>query len=284
MGLKSYKLPYQVYNLLNKKLLKHNVPLYKKYGLRKTYFSSISSEDFKDIAADPPIYDTENSMQKMPDNPDFKTLDGKVQEALLPWSENGYAILRDFFSAEEVNTYNQEIERLIASKEVKFRYGNKIMFAIHHSDLLKNAGAGSKLMAILKTIMGKDVELFQSINFLRGSGQRAHSDSIHMTTFPYGNLVAVWVALEDISENCGPLKYYPGSHKLPYVMNRDFGNLSSRHKLGDKSYIDYEDHIEKIVVRRKPESQDLHCQKRGHPYLACQSAARRQPGTGSQKH
>lgn len=40
---------------------------------------------------------------------------------------------------------------------------------------------------------------FQTIMGHAGSQQRAHSDSIHMTTYPLGFLVATWLAFEDIA-------------------------------------------------------------------------------------
>jgi len=221
--------------------------------LKKRYFSSISSENFKNIESPLNIHDVKDSWEEMPKNPDFNSLDEETKDSLLTWSKNGYAIIKGFFSEQEVNSYNEEIENLIENKKVKYRYGNKIMFAIHYSDILRNTGNNKKLLKILKLLMGKRIELFQSINFLKGSQQRTHSDSIHMTTFPYGNLIAVWIALEDISEECGPLNYYPGSHKLPYIMNRDYDNIGSRFRLGNKTYSEYEDYIERIVVKNRLE-------------------------------
>jgi len=221
--------------------------------LKKRYFSSISSENFKNIESPLNIHDVKDSWEEMPKNPDFNSLDEETKDSLLTWSKNGYAIIKGFFSEQEVNSYNEEIENLIENKKVKYRYGNKIMFAIHYSDILRNTGNNKKLLKILKLLMGKRIELFQSINFLKGSQQRTHSDSIHMTTFPYGNLIAVWIALEDISEECGPLNYYPGSHKLPYIMNGDYDNIGSRFRLGNKTYSEYEDYIERIVVKNRLE-------------------------------
>ena len=253
MSLRNYKITYEVYNLFKKSQLKHNIPFYKKYGLKKRYFSSISSEDFKNIESPLNIHDANDSCEEMPKNPVFNSMDEKIKNPLLSWSKNGYAIIKGFFTQKEVDSCNKEIENLIENKKVKFRYGNKIMFAIRHSDILRNTGNNKKLLEILTLIMGKRVELFHSINFLKGSQQRSHSDSIHMTTFPYGNLIAVWIALEDINEECGPLHYYPGSHKLPYIMNREYDNIGSRFKLGTKTYAEYEDYIEGVVAKNNLE-------------------------------
>jgi len=225
----------------------HNLPLYQKYGLKKKYFSSISSKGFEQLEGEKNIYDEKDSKVEMLKEEYFHQLDVTTQEALKKWSENGYVILEKFYSADQVETLNKEVKKLIDTKKANWRYGNKIMFAIHQSDLLLEAGTNERIISILNFLMGKEVELFQSINFITASQQRTHSDSIHMTTFPYGNLIAVWIALEDITAESGPLHYYPGSHKLPYVMNKDFDNVGSAWLLGDKTYKDYEDKIEEIA-------------------------------------
>jgi hypothetical protein len=249
--LRRYKLTYKVYNFFKKKQLHHNIKQYKKYGLNKKYYSSISSEDFKNIKSPINIHDAKDSIKEMPKNPDFNSLDKKTKDQLLSWSKDGYVIVKNFFSEQEVDLFNAEVDLLIENKKANFRYLNKIMFAMHDSKIILNSGTNKKLLKILKILLGQEVELFQSINFLTGSQQRTHSDFIHMTTFPFGNLIAVWVALEDITSDCGPLHYYSGSHKLPYVLNREFGNVGTKYKLGEKTYADYENHIETLIEEKK---------------------------------
>ena len=38
-------------------------------------------------------------------------------------------------------------------------------------------------------------------------------------------MCGVWITLEDVSKDSGPLFYYEGSHRLPYLSARDL-NLS----------------------------------------------------------
>ena len=249
--LRAYKLPYKLYNFFNRAKLRHNVALYKRYGIKKKYFSSVSSQDFKGIDSPPNRYDEVDSRTEMPNTKSFQALDKKIQEELLSWSSDGYVVIKEFFSVGEIDGFNAEIDSLLTKKEADFSYRNKIMFAIHKSEILMNAGTNKKMLDVLSVLLDKKVELFQSINFLTGSQQRTHSDSIHMTTFPYGNLIAVWVALEDIKADSGPLHYYKGSHKLPYILNGEFDNVGSSAKLGDKTYTDYEDYVEKVVEKNK---------------------------------
>jgi len=240
------------YNLFKKSELKHNIPLYKKYGLKKKYFESISSEDFKHLPKELNVYDRLDSAVALEKDQKLTGVNPRFHESLKKWSKDGFVILDKFFSEQEVDTINEEIDQLISSKVVKFRYnGKKIMFSFHLSELIKNIGFQKDLLHILSMLMGKKVDLFSSINFIKGSEQRSHSDSIHMSTYPQGNLIAVWIALEDIGSNQGPLHYYPGSHKLPYLMNSDFDNVGNAWFLGPKSYSDYEDRIEQFIKEKQ---------------------------------
>ena len=47
--LKKIKITYTVYNFFHKKQLKHNLAAYKALGMKKRYFSSVSSKDFKGL-------------------------------------------------------------------------------------------------------------------------------------------------------------------------------------------------------------------------------------------
>ena len=77
------------------------------------------------------------------------------------------------------------------------------------------------VMEIVSVLLGAQALPFQTIIGHKASEQRAHSDAIHMTTYPLGYLAASWLALEDIAPDSGPLVYYPGSHRLPYVFAED---------------------------------------------------------------
>lgn len=260
--LRKYKWSYKLSNFFNRKRLLHNVELYKKINLNKNYYSSISSQDFNGINGQVPIMDREDSAQLLPQQKKFTQLDKKTQDSLLKWSQNGFVILESFFQKEEIDLINKEVEDLLKNKKIKWSK-NRILFAIKKSKLLKSVATFPKLKNCIELIMGKEMDLFQSINFYESSQQRTHSDSIHMTTFPHGNIIAVWVALQDVSPEDGPLHYYPGSHKLPYIMNKDFDNLSSATKLGDKSYLDYENKIDQIIKENTHLKKEIFLPKKG---------------------
>ncbi len=56
---------------------------------------------------------------------------------------------------------------------------------------------------------------FQTLNFPMGTEQGAHIDAFYFNSYPEAQMCGVWIALEDMDMDNGPLFYYPGSHKLP---------------------------------------------------------------------
>ena len=259
MNLKQFKPVHWLYNLLHYKELRHNREAYRKYNLNKSLIDSISSKYFPDKESKAWL-DVGDSASLAPQKDLFQQFSPAMQEKLVNWSSNGYLILENFFDEGTCDKINKEIDDLITSKKLSFT-GNRMMFANKKSALIKTVVNDELLKSILGFILDKEVVPFQTINFLQGSQQRAHSDSIHMTTYPLGYLIAAWIALEDVSAENGPLFYYPGSHKLPYLLNSDFNEGETFLTLGKKDYTDYEDVLEKLVIDRKFERKEFYANK-----------------------
>lgn len=247
--LKRFKLFHWLYNVLHYKQLRHNRVAYQKFGIHKPLFASISSKDFPDKKSQAWL-DIQNARTVVSSQPGFKNFPPEVQTKIENWSDNGYLILNKLISNQTVDAVNAEIERLLQTGDLRFTNGNKLMFAHNQSALINSITQLPGLISVLEFILNKKLVPFQTINFITGSQQKAHSDSIHMTTYPLGYLIAVWIALEDINENNGPLFYYPGSHQLPFLLNSDYNQSSTLLALGKKKYSDYEDALDEILVEK----------------------------------
>ena len=259
--LRQFKFVHWVYNLFHYKMLLHNKAAYKKYNIHKPLVASISSKDFPDKESQAWL-DKGNSKDLVAAKEKFNSFSSDIQQQLLSWSDNGYIILNNFFDDEITLFVNKEIEKLVEKQKLHFTHDNKLMFANRISSLIKKITHEKKLTDILDLILDKEVVPFQTINFVQGSNQRAHSDSIHMTTYPLGYLIAVWIALEDTNPDNGPLFYYPGSHRLPYLLNNDFNEGTTLLTLGKKDYGDYEDRIEGLI-REKELKKEVFLAKKG---------------------
>lgn len=105
-----------------------------------------------------------------------------------------------------------------------------------------------EVLRITDLLFGRKTLPFQTIMGHKGSSQLAHSDAIHMTTYPLGFLIANWVAFEDIHPDSGPLVYYPGSHRLlPYLLSAEVGILRQEFKV--KGYAAYNEKYEPAMAR-----------------------------------
>jgi len=79
------------------------------------------------------------------------------------------------------------------------------------------------VLDLLRHLYGREPFAFQTLNFAVGSEQHFHSDAIHFHSYPHGFMCGVWIALQDVKPESGPLIYFPGSHRLPYLSARSQG-------------------------------------------------------------
>jgi len=79
------------------------------------------------------------------------------------------------------------------------------------------------LLECLALAYGRQPFPFQSLSFMRGSQQDVHSDVLHFHAEPALFMCGVWLALEDVTAGSGPLRYYPGSHRLPVLTMQQAG-------------------------------------------------------------
>ena len=247
--MKRFKFLHWLYNLLHYRSLSHNRAAYQAYKVHKPLIASISSKDFPDKTSRAWL-DTGHSSHLVPGRTAYNSFPPAIRQQLLTWSDKGYLIWESFLDTATADAIQEEVQRLVQKGKLHPTHDNKLMFANKHSALIRNVTQEKRLTDLLSFILDKEVVPFQTINFVRGSNQRAHSDSIHMTTYPLGYLIAVWIALEDTNPDNGPLFYYPGSHRLPYLLNSDFNEGETSLLLGNKDYVDYEDRIEEQIKQQ----------------------------------
>lgn len=263
--LRRLKPAYHAFNLTKGKALRRNKPLYAKYGVRKSVFAPISSADFAHLPQELPWSDTSEDIHLAPG---FDELPPEIAGPLKnSWASGGYAVLPKYFSDEFIDQTNAEIDRLLKEGSIQFNYsGKKIMFAFRKGERMQQIAHDPGIVKAFTFLMGREMKPFQSINFEKSSEQRAHSDAIHMTTYPVGCLTAAWVALEDIGPDQGPLRYYPGSHKLPYVMNDRFDHGGGKFLLGESAYFQYEEFIQGWIKQHGLKEEVLY-PKKGDVFL-----------------
>lgn len=263
--LRSLKIVYVLNNLLHAGRLWRNRALYRRYGLNKSVFSPIGSADFQaGHHPDIPWLDRPNALARLEEHPEFQTFAPATQEQLRRFVTDGYMILEQVFPKEMTDALNTEVDGLLASGKAGYNYtGRKINDLWEQSTLADEYFfRNPDLLRLLSFALGKRALPFHALNFTQGSEQRAHSDSIHMATEPPGYLIATWIALEDCTPDNGPLFFFPGSHRLPYLTTQHYESGNTAFTIGDDSNRRYEDAIA-ALLEREGLQQKLFLGKRG---------------------
>ena len=174
-------------------------------------------------------------------------------EACRFWVDNGYLVVSGLIDDATLDAAWAAYERALDAGtfgEPKYAPGSTTMRARELDPHLKVPEIRAlqhhpAILAWTDLFFDRKTVPFQTIMGHAGSQQRAHSDSIHMTTYPLGYLVASWLAFEDISPDSGPLDYYPGSHKLPYLLSAEAGIAQREFK--EKGYGIYHERYEPMI-------------------------------------
>lgn len=175
------------------------------------------------------------------------------------WVKDGYVVVERMFADAELDRAWAAYESAIAAGALvpQQDYGlaatgkpgrmlNPHFKLVEFEHMLKMPLA----LELVSLLLGADALPFQTIAGHMGSQQKAHSDSIHMTTYPQGFLVANWIAFEDIAEDSGPLEFYPGSHRLAYVYSQDCGISLDEGRAGYAAYhAKYESTVQTLIDR-----------------------------------
>jgi hypothetical protein len=150
------------------------------------------------------------------------------RDILVNYHENGYMVvdleLTDEFINELMLGINHELDRL-KTQDDGYHYSDspRVFEAWKTNKNVLSLAKHPKLISTLELLYGRKPIPFQTINFLKGSNQPLHQDSIHFYTQPERWMVGTWTALQDMTDECGPLNIVPTSHKWPHY---NFQNLN----------------------------------------------------------
>jgi phytanoyl-CoA hydroxylase len=186
------------------------------------------------------------------------------------WRDQGFVLLPGLFSPDQIRVVNDEIERMWteradndrdlvvdvfidtpderrihlrdapdAARDVPYKLNDTYLA----STLVRDMVLDSRLAAVVDELLGGAPIVFNSLNFERGSQQRFHFDTFYMPPVVPNKMCASWIALEDCAPAAGPLRYYPGSHRLaPYRFSD--GRLNAIASEMD----DFDDYIDKQIA------------------------------------
>jgi hypothetical protein len=157
-------------------------------------------------------------------------LTAEEQRIATDLHEQGYAVL-DFPDAE----INARIDRIKANLGPRYNIAfddpqsdktigeRRIQDAWTFDDDVRAIAANEAMLDLLSKFYGRRAFPFQTLNFPVGTQQEAHTDAVHFSSLPERFMCGVWLAMEDIGAEAGPLFYLPGSHRWPMLTNAMIG-------------------------------------------------------------
>lgn len=181
---------------------------------------------------------------------------------------DGFAVVEGLFSEDLIDGIVADYERLFDPKARFQRLERKPTILTHDpsrrqdawtvSDPVKQLACDDKVLDLLRFLYGRAPIPFQTLNFLPGTQQGVHSDELHFSTLPRGFMCGVWVALEDVTLDNGPLLYYPGSHRVSGIRLHELGVTSASGQLADSEQNDlYMDYLQALIAEHGLEERVL---------------------------
>ena len=170
-------------------------------------------------------------------------------------STDGYCIIDLDVEHKLIDLVNADISSAIKKNSYKknsnaYHYNEnpRIVEGWKSSKAIKDLATNSKLISLLEYCYQSKPIPFSTINFIKGTEQPLHSDEFHFGSLPHGYLTGVWIALEDIHKDSGPLLIAKKSHKLPLFSFEKIGlAIPKSEKEFKLSYTIYEEWVREMI-------------------------------------
>jgi hypothetical protein len=160
----------------------------------------------------------------------FAGADDVTQQVARQMHQRGFAVIE--FPEPDFDALAEAVKRNLtphfdAASWDAFRAGGggdlRVRDAWRFDPNVRRLAANQIIIDLLSKLYGARAWPFQTLNFPVGSQQSLHSDAVHFNSVPERFMCGVWLALEDVTPENGPLFYYPGSHRWPIYTNEHIG-------------------------------------------------------------
>lgn len=126
--------------------------------------------------------------------------------------------------------------------------GHRIFEGWKTSQAVRDLCYAKPILSAIRKMYRSGARPFQTINFDRGSDQKAHQDAIHFQSSPRNRIVGAWIALEDIHPDSGPLFVVPESAGMPFIDLHALGFEKQEVNQQYECYYHYEKVMERIIT------------------------------------
>ena len=149
--------------------------------------------------------------------------------------ERGWAVVPDVFADDQVDAVSR-LAMAVAMQEITSgdrdeadvdrdadgqAMPRKVMHPFEKEDAFARFALSPSLRELLEVVVGKPVALVSDQIFLKpphvGSAKPYHQDNAYFRCHPGDEVITAWIALDDVDEENGCLRYIDGSHRMPIL-------------------------------------------------------------------
>lgn len=145
--------------------------------------------------------------------------------------------------------------------------GKRIQDAWQFDEDVQAIAANPTVLDLLGKLYGRRAFPFQTLNFPVGTEQWLHTDSVHFSSIPERFMCGVWLAMEDVGPDSGPLTYVPGSHRWPVMNNTIIGRRgwkSNPVSAQDPYAVGWD-----ALIKAQNAQQEFFCARKGQALIWC---------------
>jgi Phytanoyl-CoA dioxygenase (PhyH) len=187
---------------------------------------------------------------------EFSALDEETKKLVKHYADYGYVIVDT-----ELQDFDNIANTIICNLSDKYQGNLRIQDAWTFDADVRKISLNPKILSLLRIFYQREPIPFQTLNFPVGTQQSTHSDTIHFHSVPAEFMCGVWVALEDVDGDNGPLHYYPKSHKLPIFDLNHLGLTATGSKQVSENYAAYEKFLQILIQNLGLEKVDISVRK-----------------------
>ena len=172
-------------------------------------------------------------------------------ELTRQYEEDGYIVVENLFSREEVDRLGRRIDEVCAGKTDfpdrdmewepdmteagvprlrHMRHIRKLHNGVLHDQVFRDFAGDPRILNVAEALIGHDIKLFGDQLFIKPPGgieKTYHQDSPYFKIEPMA-LVSGWIAVDDVTEANGCVRVIAGSHKLGPQPHSDVWMVGTR--------------------------------------------------------
>lgn len=165
-----------------------------------------------------------------------------------------------------IEAFKEKHRKAVAANANEFGHLYRVVNLHLAVDALADAFADNQALAVADRFFGEAATLYTSLYYERGSEQALHRDTPYFCTRPADRYLGVWLALDDVDADNGPLRVMPRSHLLPDIDVRAlarelFPDPANIPRISEEGWLAYQNAVQRQCDERAMQAEEVHVRR-----------------------